>query len=359
LSRAETCHQLHRRIQTLNALTWSCWSALYVIGFADNFYDESCRYYEAERLLYQCLAFLRAIAASGLPVVLTVSAPRKRGREHFLQLVAKQTDLLWEPEESAPQLPQSRQLELLLKTSTQLIQEFEHQLKPFARGQLNRAERDLLDQLLAMVYFQSAPIAFAASPQPFQAFLLSMLIGIVKRLTPLESAGMGASQPETETQQLVSEGAAQFMQEFEAAWYRFAKALRLEDRQRLEELIAMLSQQAEAVVKVALPQRFYAATLAMLMGALQRVLQLEAQWTRNPALESYLHALEREDRQWLEELSAMLNTLSAIRMSLAAHPAFKPFAMRMLIRILKRISQLETLAARDPELARALESPED
>jgi hypothetical protein len=112
LSRAFTCHQLHRRILTLGTPHTERWSALYVLGLLDTFYDEDVKQYEARRLLSECLVKLKEIAAGGLPVLITVSAPQEPGREHFLEMVAGQADMYWAPVEEAPRLTGPRQLAL-------------------------------------------------------------------------------------------------------------------------------------------------------------------------------------------------------------------------------------------------------
>jgi hypothetical protein len=112
LSRAFTCHQLHRRILTLGVPHTKRWSALYVLGLLDTFYDEDVKHHEARRLLSESLAKLKEIAVSGLPVLITVSAPHEPGREHFLEVVARDADLYWEPSEDVPRLPAPRQLML-------------------------------------------------------------------------------------------------------------------------------------------------------------------------------------------------------------------------------------------------------
>jgi hypothetical protein len=73
-----------------------------------------------------------------------------------------------------------------LLTSTQLIQEFEESWQPYARA-LRKEDREVLGELFAMVRFQSAAIAYASRPDPFQAFALAMLGGMMKRLIHLET----------------------------------------------------------------------------------------------------------------------------------------------------------------------------
>ncbi len=73
-----------------------------------------------------------------------------------------------------------------LPTSTQLIQEFEESWQPYARA-LRKEDREVLADLFAMVRFQSAAIAYASRPDPFQVFALAMLGGLMKRLIHLET----------------------------------------------------------------------------------------------------------------------------------------------------------------------------
>lgn len=79
-----------------------------------------------------------------------------------------------------------------LPTSTMLIQEFEQTWRPYARA-LRREDREVLYDLYAMARLQSAPIAYASSPEPFQVFTLAMLGGILKRVMRLEQ---GAAPPD-------------------------------------------------------------------------------------------------------------------------------------------------------------------
>lgn len=73
-----------------------------------------------------------------------------------------------------------------LPTATQLIREFEQECARWIHA-LRREDQELARELLAMVYFQSAPIAYAASPEPFQLFVLAMNVGILKRVVAFET----------------------------------------------------------------------------------------------------------------------------------------------------------------------------
>ncbi len=82
-----------------------------------------------------------------------------------------------------------------LPTSTQLIREFEETWRPYARA-LRKEDREMLQELFAMIRLQSAPIAYAARPEPFQVFSLAMLGGILKRLQHLERVVAAQTPPE-------------------------------------------------------------------------------------------------------------------------------------------------------------------
>ena len=72
-----------------------------------------------------------------------------------------------------------------LPSSTILIREFEQSWRPYARA-LRKEDREVLGELFAMVRFQSAAIAYASRPDPFQVFALAMLGGMMKRVMHLE-----------------------------------------------------------------------------------------------------------------------------------------------------------------------------
>ncbi len=112
LSRAFTCHQIHRRILTLDIARTHGWAALAILGLLDLFYDEDVAYPESRRLLGEILAHLRALAAAGLPVLVTVAPPHKPGRERLLLQVAEQVELYWEWSDAQPRLPEPAQLAL-------------------------------------------------------------------------------------------------------------------------------------------------------------------------------------------------------------------------------------------------------
>ncbi len=111
LSRAFTCHQLHRRLMTLDS--GRHWRALYVLGLLDTFYDESVPYYEAAQLLHVCLVQLKRVARTGLPVLITLSLPKEPGREGLLELVAHEADEYWALSGYSGQLPTPSQIPLL------------------------------------------------------------------------------------------------------------------------------------------------------------------------------------------------------------------------------------------------------
>jgi hypothetical protein len=111
LSRAFTCHQLHRRLMTLDP--GRRWRALYVLGLLDTFYDESVSYHEAARLLNDCIVELKRIARAGLPVLITLSVPKEPGREDLIGLVAHGVDEYWALSGYANQLPTPPQMPLL------------------------------------------------------------------------------------------------------------------------------------------------------------------------------------------------------------------------------------------------------
>ncbi len=97
LSREFTCYQLHHCIATLDTTRTDHWSALYVLGYLDTFYDEDVKYPEARRLLRTGLTRLKAIAMSGLPILVTLAPPREPGREDFVDLVLHVVDAYWIP----------------------------------------------------------------------------------------------------------------------------------------------------------------------------------------------------------------------------------------------------------------------
>lgn len=109
LSRPFTCYQLHHSVLTFNACPQRRWSALYVMGLLELFYDQDIKLPEAERLVRSTLAGLKRIAARGLPILITIAVaplasgtphvapPRLQGREHFVELVRRAADVYWQP----------------------------------------------------------------------------------------------------------------------------------------------------------------------------------------------------------------------------------------------------------------------
>ncbi|CAG0947063.1 hypothetical protein ANRL1_03621 [Anaerolineae bacterium] len=95
LSRAFTCHQLHRRILTLDDKRLKRWHALYVTGLLDTFYDESISFDEAARLLQELLVRLKYVASGGLPVLITLSPSKQLARTSLAKMVAQNVDAYW------------------------------------------------------------------------------------------------------------------------------------------------------------------------------------------------------------------------------------------------------------------------
>jgi hypothetical protein len=105
LSRAFTCHQLHRRILTLEDKRLKRWHALYITGLLDTFYDESVSVDEAARLLQELLVWLKHISAGGVPVLITMSPSKQHTRMGLAKIVAQNVDAYWQLDRETP--PQS------------------------------------------------------------------------------------------------------------------------------------------------------------------------------------------------------------------------------------------------------------
>jgi hypothetical protein len=110
-SRAETCHQVHACILRLKCAQ-SEWSAIFVLGLLEHFYDEDIRLEQVQWLLTDSLRHLKHLSVAGIPVIITVAPPRQPGRESLLQVVARAVDVYAEPLPSARQLAAPLQLEL-------------------------------------------------------------------------------------------------------------------------------------------------------------------------------------------------------------------------------------------------------
>jgi hypothetical protein len=74
------------------------WSALYVLGLLDTFYDEDIRLPIVSRLLNDVLARLRHIAKQQLSVLVTISPPpSETTRGEFITRVLRASDAYWQP----------------------------------------------------------------------------------------------------------------------------------------------------------------------------------------------------------------------------------------------------------------------
>lgn len=101
-SRPFTCHQLHHGVLNLVEARANAWSALYVLGLLETFYDEDIRYGDAAQLLQEILIQLRQIASQGLSVLVTLSPPPKEtARQAFIARVIDAADAYWQPSPKA------------------------------------------------------------------------------------------------------------------------------------------------------------------------------------------------------------------------------------------------------------------
>ncbi|HEX9077365.1 MAG TPA: hypothetical protein VF932_16370 [Anaerolineae bacterium] len=115
MSRPFTCYQLHRRVVTLERRKPREWSALYVLGLLDSFFDEDVPYGEAARLLSETLAHLKQIAARGLPVLVTFAPPPAQSPRRPLAVSAvRSADAWWYPAPAVLASPALQQLSFAL-----------------------------------------------------------------------------------------------------------------------------------------------------------------------------------------------------------------------------------------------------
>ena len=117
LARAPRCHQMRQCLSKV-APVQRGWSALYVLGFLEPFLSEDTQDSIAQRLLEQCLARLRAIAAGGVSVVITLACPpNELSRREFVDRIVEASDISWQPSPLALSEPVLRQLELGVNTT--------------------------------------------------------------------------------------------------------------------------------------------------------------------------------------------------------------------------------------------------
>lgn len=97
-SRPFTGHQLHHCLTSLVEERRERWRALYVLGLLDGLYDEDIHRPDATRLLEGMLQRLRQLAAGGLSILVTLSAPPKESdRASFVARVLRSADAYWQP----------------------------------------------------------------------------------------------------------------------------------------------------------------------------------------------------------------------------------------------------------------------
>ena len=72
-----------------------------------------------------------------------------------------------------------------LATSTQLVHEFEIKWAPFLRA-MRKEDQDAFQELIAFAHYHAAAISYAKASDPFEPFMLAMLVELMKRVRTLE-----------------------------------------------------------------------------------------------------------------------------------------------------------------------------
>ena len=72
-----------------------------------------------------------------------------------------------------------------LATSTQLVHEFEIKWTPFLRA-MRKEDQDAFQELIAFAHYHAAAISYAKASDPFEPFMLAMLVELMKRVRTLE-----------------------------------------------------------------------------------------------------------------------------------------------------------------------------
>lgn len=72
-----------------------------------------------------------------------------------------------------------------IATSTQLVYEFERKWTPFVRA-LRKQDQEAFAELVALAHYHAAAISCAKASNPFEVFMLAMLVGLVRRVQQLE-----------------------------------------------------------------------------------------------------------------------------------------------------------------------------
>ena len=105
-SRSFTCNELHHCILRLDMFKAKYWSALYIQGLLNGFYDENIRYADGDRKLIEILKHLREIASGGNSVIVTVSRPPTGiDRQSFVNRVVLSSNAYWQTCTESARLP--------------------------------------------------------------------------------------------------------------------------------------------------------------------------------------------------------------------------------------------------------------
>ena len=130
-----------------------------------------------------------------------------------------------------------------LLTATLQVQKFERDRKRFTHAP-RKLDREAFAELCAFAHFRAVPIAHAASPYMFEMIILTMLVGLVRRVETLEQQGImqfyAASPTNDESAPLfqptlltVTAAVRQRLAKQKHELYTFARALRKQDQQAL------------------------------------------------------------------------------------------------------------------------------
>jgi hypothetical protein len=173
-----------------------------------------------------------------------------------------------------------------LLTATLQVQKFENDWKRFTLAP-RKLDREAFAELCAFAHFRAAPIAHAASPYMFEMILLTMLVGLVRRVETLEQQGIMQfyAEPATSAESAppfqpalltIMTAVRQRLAKQNHELYTFARALRRRDQQALRALLN-LTRAENALVPVNGNAPSDEMLLTTLVCIMRRIRQIEKQ----------------------------------------------------------------------------------